>query len=348
MIKPVLDAFGFESNTCSVQTISNGLINSTWLINNNGKRYILQRINTSIFKSPMEMSKNIRGISNYLKVHKPEYLFAQPRASITGVDIVNHQGGYYRAFDYVENSVTINVATSPQQAYEAAQQFALFTKALADYPADQLHIALPDFHNLRLRYLQFEQAIKKGSSERLRQSYAEIQLIRKHYFLVEHYIRITESSHFKLRVTHHDTKISNVLFNHQGKGLCVIDLDTVMPGYFISDVGDMIRTYISPVSEENQDLTKVFIRNDYFEAIADGYLEVMQHDFSDEEKNSFLYSGYFIIYMQAIRFLTDYLNNDIYYGAAYEGHNLIRAKNQLTLLKHLMEKEYELKVLIKG
>ena len=144
---------------------------------------------------------------------------------------------------------------------------------------------------------------------------------------------------FKLRVTHHDTKISNVLFNQEDKGLCVIDLDTVMPGYFISDVGDMIRTYLSPANEEEKDFSKIEIREEYFSAIWKGYMSEMNDELSTEEKNHFIYAGKFMIYMQAIRFLTDHLNNDIYYGAKYPGHNLVRAGNQAVLLQRLLEKE---------
>jgi Ser/Thr protein kinase RdoA (MazF antagonist) len=150
---------------------------------------------------------------------------------------------------------------------------------------------------------------------------------------------IQSSELFKIRVTHHDTKISNVLFDQYDKGICVIDLDTVMPGYFISDVGDMLRTYLSPVSEEEKDFSKIQARDEYFTAIVEGYLSYMSIDLNAEELRHFVYSGMFMIYMQAIRFLTDHLNNDVYYGAAYEGHNFIRAKNQITLLTRLKEKE---------
>ena len=148
-----------------------------------------------------------------------------------------------------------------------------------------------------------------------------------------------ENSAFKKRVTHHDTKISNVLFDAQDKGLCVIDLDTVMPGYFISDAGDMMRTYLSPAGEEETDYSKIDVRENYFDAIVQGYLSEMKDELSAEEKKYFVYAGKFMIYMQALRFITDYLNNDIYYGASYELHNLNRATNQLTLLNILTSKE---------
>jgi Ser/Thr protein kinase RdoA (MazF antagonist) len=144
---------------------------------------------------------------------------------------------------------------------------------------------------------------------------------------------------FRLRVTHHDTKISNVLFDNDDRGLCVIDLDTVMPGYFTSDVGDMMRTCVSPVSEEEKDFSKIMIREDYYKAIVKGYTEGMQGELSEDEQGSFFDAGCYLIYMQALRFLADHINNDIYYGAKYEGHNYMRACNQIVLLKKMLEKE---------
>ena len=130
-----------------------------------------------------------------------------------------------------------------------------------------------------------------------------------------------------------------MLFDEQQNGLCVIDLDTVMPGYFISDVGDMFRTYLCPVSEEEKDFSKITIRTDYFKAIAEGYLGQMKDELTQIEKDHFVYAGKFMIYMQALRFLTDHLNNDVYYGARYEGHNFVRAGNQAMLLQKLIENE---------
>ena len=129
------------------------------------------------------------------------------------------------------------------------------------------------------------------------------------------------------------------MFDKEGKGLCVIDLDTVMPGYFISDVGDMMRTYLSPVSEEERDFSKIIVRDEFYKAIVQGYFNEMKGELTDTEKNYFFYAGKFMIYMQALRFLTDHLNGDIYYGAKYPGQNFIRAQNQLVLLERLMEKK---------
>jgi thiamine kinase-like enzyme len=197
-----------------------------------------------------------------------------------------------------------------------------------------------------LRYVQFEKAIKDGNKERIKQSAAIISFLKNQYKIVTISEQISNNNDFKKRVTHHDSKISNVLFDENNKGLCVIDLDTVMPGYFISDFGDMMRTYLSPVSEEEKDLSKIEIREEYFKAIADGYLSEMGNELSAVEKKYLVYAGKFMVYMQALRFLTDHLNNDTYYGAKYEGHNFIRANNQAALLKKIIEKEKLLQKLV--
>ena len=225
------------------------------------------------------------------------------------------------------------------QAYEAARQFGKFTKLLSGFDHTQLKITIPDFHNLSLRYQQFQQSLTHGNAERIKEAVHSINLIKKDVYIADEFEKIKINPDFKLRVTHHDTKISNILFDDNSSGLCVIDLDTVMPGYFISDLGDMLRTYLSPVSEEEKDYSKIEIREEFFKSIIQGYVSEMKDELSATEKRYFVYAGKFMIYMQALRFLTDYLNNDVYYGSKYPGHNFVRANNQLTLLKHLSEKE---------
>jgi len=173
-----------------------------------------------------------------------------------------------------------------------------------------------------------------------------IKSLVAHADIVTEYDNIVANPEFRLRVTHHDTKISNVLFDKKGRGICIIDLDTVMPGYFISDVGDMMRTYLSPVSEEETDFEKIRVRDEFYTAIVQGYYNEMKDELTKTEKKYFFYAGEFIIYMQAIRFLTDYLNDDIYYGAKYPTHNLMRAKNQSILLEQLLKKKEQLQSIV--
>jgi Ser/Thr protein kinase RdoA (MazF antagonist) len=336
-MKEILFQFGLAAENFQALPFGSGLINTTWKIADKeaNSKFILQKVNQQIFKKPVDIAFNIRLIDNYLKNHYPDYLFVSPVVTIAGDELVKTDEGYYRLFPFIANSYTIDVVEKPQQAYEAARQFGKFTKLLSGLDTTQLKITLPDFHNLTLRYQQFENALKTGNPERIAQSKDLIAVIKQNKRIVDEY-EICKKK-FTIRVTHHDTKISNVLFDEADKGLCVIDLDTVMPGYFISDVGDMMRTYLCPVSEEEKDFSKIIIRKEFYEAIVTGYLSEMGAELSEIEKQHFSYAGEFMIYMQAIRFLTDHLNNDVYYGAKYEGHNFVRAGNQITLLQRLQE-----------
>lgn len=338
MLQPILKAFGLSAT--NAQPFGTGLINNTWKIVDGTKSYILQRINNSVFKQPEDIAFNIAAIDKYLKLHYPDYLFIAPLAAINGQPVYHDtENGYFRVMPFLEGSHTVDVVEHPEQAYEAAAQFGKFTRLLENFNAENLRIPLPDFHNLSLRYKQFETALKKGNPERIGKSAAMIETAGKYKSIVTQFESIKQNPQFKIRVTHHDTKISNVLLDYNNNGLCVIDLDTVMPGYFFSDAGDMIRTYLSPVSEEESNLAKIEIRQEYFEALAKGYFSQMNQQLTAEEKDHFVYAGKFMIYMQAIRFLTDYLNNDIYYGCKYEGHNFVRAGNQFTLLEKLIAEE---------
>jgi Ser/Thr protein kinase RdoA (MazF antagonist) len=342
-----LAAYNLDSSELQIEKIHNGLINSTWRIKNSHHSYILQKLNHQVFKNPEIIASNISLIATYLLQHDPGYLFIAPLKTKSNEEMVKIDGnGYFRLIPFVEGSYTINTVEKPEQAFEAAAKFGEFTKILSQFPVEKLKATIPDFHNLSLRYQQFKEALNTENKGRLKQSGELIQFMEDNKNIVDIYENILHNPSFKLRVTHHDTKISNVLFDKENNGLCVIDLDTVMPGYFISDVGDMMRTYLSPVNEEEIDFSKIDIREEYFSSIWHGYMGQMKDELNEEEKRHFIYAGKFMIYMQAIRFLTDYLNNDIYYGSKYEGQNFVRAGNQMALFNKLIEKEHILKSLI--
>lgn len=345
-----LAAFGFNPEKNSVIAFGTGLINSTWKVDAGDASFILQKINNNVFRAPYAIADNLSMIGSYLQQKDKDYLFVKPVETTHGQGIFYDEtdNGYYRLLPFVKGSHTIDVVEHPSQAYEAARQFGRFTKKLSGIDISKIKITLPDFHNLSLRYQQFEDALKNGNRDRIHLSAAYIEQLKSNKNIVDIYESITRNQNFKQRVTHHDTKISNVLFDEHNKGLCVIDLDTVMPGYFISDVGDMMRTYLSPVSEEEKDFSKIEVRTEYFRAIAEGYLSDMKDELSHEELQYFVYSGKFLVYMQALRFLTDYINDDVYYGSKYEGHNYLRAGNQLVLLQLLIGKEHELEMLVKA
>ena len=322
-------------NVISYQSIQQGLINSTYSIQTTQGDYILQSINHSIFKSPSTIDNNINAISTYLQKHHPNYLFTHLVPSVKGTTLVKAGETYYRAFHKI-NGYALNVLENENQVREAAQQFAGFTQVLKNFEVSQLKDTLPNFHNLTLRYQQFLEAIQQGNTQRMAAAKEAISFLQSHKKYVDIYTQYIAHKEVKKRVTHHDTKISNVLFQKtksEEKAICVIDLDTVMSGYYISDVGDMCRTCLCAVSEEEKDLNKVKIDPKKWKALENGYLYYMQEELSAFEKDHFYYAGQFLIYMQALRFLTDHLNNDIYYGAAYEGQNLMRTLNQIRLLE---------------
>lgn len=336
----VLAAYGLKLQQVKLTPFGSGLINHTWKLEDSGKEYILQRINQEVFTQPFHIENNIKKIAEYLRQNYPEYNFVAPVKSLSAQEMIYSEGeGYFRMFPFVSLSHSIDVVETAEQAYEAATQFGRFTKLLSGINTDGLQLTIPDFHNLSLRYQQFLVALENGDMTRLKQCSRIIDEIKDFKGIVQEFEQIKNNPAFKLRVTHHDTKISNVLFDDDNKGLCVIDLDTVMPGYFISDVGDMMRTYLSPVSEEEKDFSKIQIRDSFYTAIVKGYYNEMKEELSETEKQYFFYAGKFMIYMQALRFITDYFNNDVYYGARYTRHNLVRGQNQLLLLQKLVEKE---------
>jgi len=341
MFGSILSLYGIDESEYSVKPFGNGLINHTWKIISAGREFLLQKINQKIFKRPADIMDNCSQLSDYFKTNHPDYLFVAPLINFKHWNyVVDEENNYFRLFPFVKNSYTCNSVSKPSQAFEAAKQFGKFTSLLSRFNASKLHITVPDFHNLTLRLDQFKASIQTGNRNRIEETAEGIDFLLKQAALAEIFEKIKKNPSFTLRVVHHDAKINNVLFDiGNDAGLCVIDLDTVMPGYYISDVGDMLRTYLSPVSEEESDFSRILIREEYFREIAKGYLGEMQLSLSLEEKQYFVYAGKFAIYMQALRFLADYLYDDIYYNTKYRNQNLIRANNQITLLQRYMEKE---------
>lgn len=340
MIEQVLEGFGLDGGTTRCVKFGDGLINNTWKVSSRDNEYILQKINTNVFSSPRDISANMVMIKEYLDKVFPAYFFVGPLTTKDGDHVYETQDGVYRLFPYVPNSTTINEVEHADQAYQAAKQFGKFTRMLAGYNPLRLNVPIKDFHNLPFRLIQYQQALPCASKERIEKSQWAIDEINRHLHIVADYKEIIQQKKMDLRVIHHDTKINNVLLNSSdGSGICVIDLDTVMPGYFISDVGDMMRTYLSPSNEEDTDIQNIIVRPDVFAAIYKGYMEEMDEVLNESEKSLFIYSGKFMIFMQALRFLTDFLNGDIYYRISNPEHNLNRAINQIVLLNRYIENE---------
>ena len=330
----VLDAFVTNVDSFSVESFGSGLIHKTFVVvKNNEKVFILQEVNNAVFKWPENIANNINLLSRWLNEQHSATILPTPIKTKGNKDFHFDGNKFYRLIPFVQGSHSINVCVDADQAFEAAKQFGNFTASFKGFNVSQLKPSIIDFHNLSFRWKQFREALQNGNNERIQQNKSIIKQIESEHEVVAFYEKILASGSFKSRVTHHDTKISNVLFDDMNKGVCVIDLDTVMPGYFISDLGDMFRTYLSPANEEETDVQLVEARKDFYEAIVEGYKEKMADQMTDDEINHINYAGDFMIYMQALRFFTDYLNNDIYYHTSNPENNLHRTINQLKLFK---------------
>lgn len=347
----ILKAYGLTSQNIKLQQIGSGHINRTYLLTNllDGKRYVLQNINAHVFTNPMAIANNIKYVADYLKIHFPDYLFPAPIATVNDEPMVHHGEEYWRLMPYVPNTVALDTLSEPKQAYEAAKQFGKLSRLLNHFDSSQLQFTIPGFHDLELRYAQFTQALELATTPLKQSCEKEIELALSLRYILDYFNSYKNNPDFHNRVMHHDTKISNVLLDAQTfNGVCVIDLDTLMPGKFISDLGDMMRTYLCAFSENEPDLNKINIRLPYFSAMIEGYLSEMSNILTAVEKELILFSGKYIIYMQALRFLTDYLNGNIYYPVKYATQNLDRAKNQFKLLHELNVNEKELQDIIES
>lgn len=343
----VLKAYGLTRKNIKIKQIGSGHINSTYLLTHldNGKAYILQKINANVFQNPQAIATNIKLVANYLSNQDASYLFPAPLQTTTGNTMVVFNDNYWRLSPFIADTVALDTLTSPKQAYEAAKQFGKLSRLLNGFDSSTLTPTIIGFHDLELRFNQFKNAL--ANSNQTVKAQPEVEAALKFEHIVWQYNQFNEKDDLPNRVMHHDTKISNVLLNKDTyEGVCVIDLDTLMPGKFISDLGDMMRTYLCEFSENETDLSKITIRINYFSAMIEGYLSEMGSILTATEKEMLLFSGKYIIYMQALRFLTDYLNGSVYYPTTYADQNLDRAKNQFKLLKELIANEEQLQQLV--
>lgn len=352
MVHPrILEGFGLNYQDYNIENFGSGLINNTFRlehkVNGGGNDLILQRINTHVFKDPYIIVQNHRKAAEYLALHHPKYFFLQPVQTTDKTDLFEWNNDYWRMLPYVANTHSVNEADNTKQAYEAARQFGKLAHNLSGIEMADLKPTIPNFHNLTLRYSDFQSAVNNGNADRKDVAEELIETFERYSQIPITYEELKTDRDFPDRLMHHDTKINNVLLDDKtNRGVCVIDLDTLMPGKLISDLGDMVRTYVCPVSEEETDFDHITIRDDYYDALMSGYLPELQDTLTGTEKEMLFYAGQFMIYMQGIRFLTDYLNGDVYYPVKYPLHNFNRAKNQLVLLQRLDERESALRKII--
>ncbi|MEI9917197.1 MAG: aminoglycoside phosphotransferase family protein [Bacteroidota bacterium] len=315
----LLNQFGISGDAVP---IGSGHINKTYKVGS----YILQRINSNVFKKPEDIASNLEHARLHLSEKHPGYLFIAPIKNIV------YEGDHWRLYPYIENSYTIDDAQNVAQAYDAAKAFGRFGRLMQGVELSKFKPTIARFHDLQLRYEQFQQALTlAGNNERIVAS-QEINLAIKNKTLVDHYNSIIASNTLVPGIFHNDTKINNVLFDGTThKAIAVIDLDTVMEGYFIYDLGDLVRTLVSPVSEEEKDLDKIVVRREFYDAVIDGYLSEM----NNIDKSLASFAGQMMTYIMALRFLADYLRGNTYYHVTYADQNLVRARNQLRLLELL-------------
>jgi Ser/Thr protein kinase RdoA (MazF antagonist) len=345
----ILKAYGLREEDYRLQRFESGHINNTVRLRNKtgGKDYVLQKINTQVFKDPWIIAGNQRMADDYLHRLYPDYFFLAPIRTLEGTDLYEIKDEYWRLVPFVPHSVALDQADNPKQAFEAARQFGRLTRLLSGIDMYDFKPTIPNFHNLTLRYSAFQDAIRNAREER--REYAEelTESFLRYSFIAIQFEQLKTDTDFRDRLAHHDTKMNNVLLDENTyEGICVIDLDTLMPGKIISDLGDMVRTYTSPVTEEEQDYSQIVVRQPYYEALMKGYLSELGADLTRTEKDLLFYAGQFMIYMQGIRFLTDFLNSDVYYPIRYPQHNFVRSRNQLTLLDQLNSHEKELRGII--
>lgn len=324
-----------------IESLGEGLIHRTYKVNfpGNDVPVVLQCINQTTFPQPENIINNYRIISQYLKYQTHSMQVPEMVLTTSGkLFWIDEDGNFWRGTVFINNSYTPSSLSDEKEAFLVANRFAKFTLALAGLNTDQLDTIIPDFHNLSFRYQQFETAIQRATIQRLLKSTHVIAELRQRKFLVDFYQKIGSGDDYKLRVMHHDCKISNILFDKTTKeAICPVDLDTTMPGYYFSDLGDMIRSMACTVDENSTRWEDIGVETKSYNAIVDGYLQIMKDAFTSEEQKHIHHSGVLLAYMQAIRFVTDFLNNDIYYKTNYPEQNLNRALNQLILLEKMEE-----------
>lgn len=352
-VRSVVKGFQIHGEFVEAAPYGSGHINDTYcaVFNQAGVRvrYILQRINHKVFKNPPALMENIRRVTSHLaaKLASEEDFVRRALSLIPARDgrpyAVDELDNYWRTYRFIESARTYDAVQSVQQAFEASKAFGDFQKLLADLPAPRLHDTIPDFHYTPKRFAALETAIQEDIVNRAHAAKPEIEFALRHKAMVG----VLVDAGLPVRVTHNDTKLNNVMLDDAtGKGICVIDLDTVMPGLALYDFGDMVRTATSPALEDERDLSKVMMQFPMFEALARGYLASASGFLTKAEKSFLAFSGKLITFEIGIRFLRDYLCGDSYFKVHRENHNLDRCRTQFKLVESIAQQEEQMARLI--
>jgi len=324
----ILSKFKINDIIISVNQNKTGLINQTFELSTQKNKYILQEINTKLFPNYQLGLQNIILIKEWLKKTNFSYEFPSP--------ILNQYIGFdhkmWRLLPFVNNSRSINKISNLNEVKESVQCLAEFYNYLKEFPIEKLNVTIPNFHCGKHITIAFHKALKTASYYRKKNAQKLILEIEENLKILIEWDGVCIQ--LPKRVVHYDTKINNFLFEKKtNKVVALIDLDTLMPGCILSDIGDMIRTYSNPVGEEYKDISKVICNKTIVYGILDSFEKLFKLE--GQEKKNMFFGGLSITLMQSIRFLTDYLNNDIYYNINYENQNLVRANNQFRLYQSL-------------
>jgi hypothetical protein len=356
-VEEIAGRFATDGNIVKVQSHGGGHINDSYRLINSvpgAPDYLLQRVNHYVFKDVPLLMQNMVLVTDHVraKIHE-EFPGETERRSLTIIPakdgkswFKDPEGNFWRVLHFIKDHLVFDSTTDPAIAYEGARTFGAFTAMLNDLQAAQVGTVIPDFHNMKWRLIQLEESIRKDAAGRLASVKKEIDYVESRSRMMLTIHELGEKGAIPLRVTHNDTKISNVLFNTDRKGLCVIDLDTIQPGFVTSDFGDGIRTLTNTGEEDDEQLDRVSMDLELYEAFASGFLDSTRAILSDTEKDALLYAGLLFPYMQAVRFLIDYLDGDIYYKIKHPEHNLVRTRAQLKLTQDGEEKMDKLRAII--
>ena len=329
----VLKGMGVVDQT-DVSRYGSGHINDTFKVETaRGVRFILQRINTDIFKDPEMLKRTVLRVTSHLRAK-----------GVATLEVVGYANPW-RLYRFLEGFTSRDVVSEPVQAYDVARAFAKFQNDLADLPAPRLDDIIPKFHDTPDRLRQLDDAIRVNFKGRLAKVADELRFVDRWRPLAGRLVELMAKGEIPERVTHNDTKINNVLVAPDGTAV-VIDLDTVMPGTALSDFGDMVRTSSAAAAEDEAELAKVYSKKDYFEQLVRGYLEGARF-LNEAETANLAFAGRLSTFEVGIRFLADYLNGDTYFHTAYEDHNLVRARNQFKMVASMEEQAEEYERIVK-
>ncbi len=344
--------FAIQGEFHSYKVFTDGHINTTYLaiFVNKGRfnKYLIQGINTHVFKNPSKLMENIVSVTDYLKKQIELTGGNAKRETLNFLKASNgkyyffHLSKCWRIYDFIDNSHTINTIENPEVFEKAGRSFGIFLNRLSGYPMDKLNETIKDFHNTPKRVEALEEAINLDQAGRLYLAKDEVEFALSRKSDSEVLINLYNEGLIPLRVTHNDTKLNNILFDDKtGESICVIDLDTIMPGFSLYDFGDSIRFGANTTREDDDNLDNVTVSLELFESYTKGFLSACAKALTQAEVDNLAFSAKLMTYECGIRFLTDYLDGDVYFKTAYNEHNLVRARNQFKLVseieKHLPE-----------